>query len=270
MSIRVMSRVWKSSRAKGGELLVLLGIADHADDHGYAFPSVSTLAQKARLTVRQVQRVLKQLVARGELQIQKGKGPHGCHLFLVANCPGDNLSQVTSASLRGDIRDATGVTSVSPEPSNRNINKSSMGTSLERDALIIRFWDAYPARNGKKLEKDETERRFNKLSDEDQELAIKAATHYAASAQVREGIGIRDPKRFIRDGKGNEPWRDWLEPEQPKAARINGNGAAKTCTKRVRHQGDQFLRACGQPAVKGNGAGEPRCAEHAQQGTAHA
>src|SRR5437879_5273234 len=62
MSIKVMSLVWEHSRATGGDLLVLLAIADHAhDDGGGAWPSVETLAKMARLTERQVQRALRHL-----------------------------------------------------------------------------------------------------------------------------------------------------------------------------------------------------------------
>ena len=77
------------------------------------------------------------------------------------------------------------------------------------------FWKVYPARNGKKLERTETLRRFLLLSDADQALAVLAATHYAASQLVQDGKGTRDPKRFLCDGKNNEPWRDWLTPEVP-------------------------------------------------------
>ena len=34
MSIKVQSHVWEHSPAKGGELLILLAIADFADDNG--------------------------------------------------------------------------------------------------------------------------------------------------------------------------------------------------------------------------------------------
>lgn len=96
----------------------------------------------------------------------------------------------------------------------------------EGDIRFQAFWDSYPPRNGKKLEKPETRRRFLALPAAEQFLAIQAARHYAASERVRDGVGIKDPKRFLRDGMGNEPWRDWLDPEQPKAASVNCNGAS--------------------------------------------
>lgn len=77
MSINVMSAIWKSSQATGGELLVLLAIADFADDDGMAYPSVSTLGKKSRLSARQVQRAIRRLTALGELAIETGKGRMG-------------------------------------------------------------------------------------------------------------------------------------------------------------------------------------------------
>ena len=67
MSIRVMSHVWEHSQHKGGDLLLLLAIADHADDHGQAFPSIKLLAQKTRMTERNVQLVIKRLTHSIEL-----------------------------------------------------------------------------------------------------------------------------------------------------------------------------------------------------------
>jgi hypothetical protein len=87
MSIKVMSRVWEGSRQSGGALLVLLAIADFADDDGLAFPSVRTLARKARLSERQVQRVLAELPAAGELVVRPGAGRQGAHLFRVTGGP---------------------------------------------------------------------------------------------------------------------------------------------------------------------------------------
>src|SRR5262249_22305654 len=61
MSIKVMTRVWTHSQRKDGELLVMLALADFANDAGECWPSILTLAQKARLTERQTRRVLKRL-----------------------------------------------------------------------------------------------------------------------------------------------------------------------------------------------------------------
>lgn len=56
-----MSAVWDSGQYDGGALLVLLAMADYADDKHECWPSVSALARKSRLSDRQVNRILRQL-----------------------------------------------------------------------------------------------------------------------------------------------------------------------------------------------------------------
>jgi Helix-turn-helix domain len=67
MSIKVMTEVWESSSTKGGARLVLLALADYANDEGYCHPGVERLALKSALTERNVQFILRELEARGEL-----------------------------------------------------------------------------------------------------------------------------------------------------------------------------------------------------------
>lgn len=83
MSIRVMTAVWDGSEADGGALLVLLAIADFANDRGMAFPSVARLARKARRSKRQVFAILKQLQAMGELRVESGGGRHEVNRYHV-------------------------------------------------------------------------------------------------------------------------------------------------------------------------------------------
>lgn len=71
MSQRATTRVWESSKMKGGSLLVLLAIADYANDVGRnAFPSTHTLAWKSRLTFRQVRQILTTLQEANELLVE--------------------------------------------------------------------------------------------------------------------------------------------------------------------------------------------------------
>lgn len=64
-----MTLVWDRSTHSGGELLVLLALADYAGEDGVAWPSVRTLARKSRLKERQVQYCLRSLAASGEIEI---------------------------------------------------------------------------------------------------------------------------------------------------------------------------------------------------------
>src|SRR5690606_4221675 len=67
MSIKVMSRVWEESKQKANKLLMLLALADNANDAGYAYPSVNTLAKKVRVNRRNAQKIIDTLEADGDL-----------------------------------------------------------------------------------------------------------------------------------------------------------------------------------------------------------
>ena len=83
MSIQVMSRIWAESHQRGGSLLVLLAIADFANDEGCAFPSVHTLANKSRLSESQVHHILRGLQISRELRIDRNAGPHRSNIYRV-------------------------------------------------------------------------------------------------------------------------------------------------------------------------------------------
>lgn len=83
MAIDVMTRVWKQSKQKGSELLLLLGIADHCDDDGVCWPSIKKLAEKSRMSERQTQRNIDSLIENGELYVEKTVGRHNCNKYFV-------------------------------------------------------------------------------------------------------------------------------------------------------------------------------------------
>ena len=69
---------------KGGDLLVLLAIADYADEDFRAWPSQKTLARKARMDERNVRRVLQRLHVAGEILIERG-----AHVIVGRGKPAD-------------------------------------------------------------------------------------------------------------------------------------------------------------------------------------
>lgn len=82
------------------------------------------------------------------------------------------------------------------------------------------FWKNYPARNGKKIGKDTTFDYFCDLKPCEVLVCIQAAKNYADSEMVSDGIGIKDPQRFLISGRGKQKtqfWREWVEPEKKTA-----------------------------------------------------
>lgn len=237
MSIKLLDRGWRFSNAKGGDLLVLLGIADFANDEGIAYPSIPTLAKKARLTPRNAQRAIRRLIAAGELGIEEGKGPHRTHLYRIilserAEIEGCRNVRVTKS--QDDIRDGRRVTFQPSNPSEETVIKreilQSDNLSSSEQQAFEEFWKLYPARRGKKLEKNTALAKFKLLNHQDQQLVIAAARNYSTSEMVFKGIGIKDPHRFLQNGKGDQPWRDWITPEEKPKEHCNG-------TNQQRHSG---------------------------------
>lgn len=70
MSVRVSTLVWGRSQAKGHVLLLLLALADQANDEGYCWPKQSTLARRLRLgSDRAVRKAIDAAQALGELTV---------------------------------------------------------------------------------------------------------------------------------------------------------------------------------------------------------
>jgi hypothetical protein len=135
--------------------MVLLIIADHASDDGTeAWPSQATIATKASISIRTVQRAVNSLVAAGYLWMEKGAGgsancredrrPHR-YTINIKRLRGDTES---TREDRGDFDDINGATLATPtgrqsRPMNHP-NKPFKETS-EFDL----FWKSYPIKVGK-------------------------------------------------------------------------------------------------------------------------
>jgi hypothetical protein len=151
LSIKVMTAVWSTSAQSGNALLILLAIADFADDAGVAWPSITTIARKARVAERTAQRIIRHLEKQGELTVEDGAGSRaGTHRFTVTPAAGqqlelaatrgdtrdrgDKLAPLPNGARRGDTSVTGGVTQASPEPpGNRQSDPS--GTAQIESAL---------------------------------------------------------------------------------------------------------------------------------------
>jgi helix-turn-helix protein len=136
MSIAIMTQVWQRSQHKGSELLLLLALADNANDQGVAYPSRRTLAKKTRMSDRHVKRLVQVLIRSGELVVHFGSGPRGCNEYQITLAGGQDVPRRISSgghpgSKRGDI-------AVSPESDTEPREKEDFSlspTDLKRVGL---------------------------------------------------------------------------------------------------------------------------------------
>ena len=110
-----MAQVWKIDLPPM-EKLVLLALADCANDEGKAWPAASTLMRKTNASESSVRRAVQSLIATGHLQ--QHQRPGTSPVYLVHPCHSDTPVTVTPLS----PRQGRGVT-MTPKPS-RTINTS--------------------------------------------------------------------------------------------------------------------------------------------------
>lgn len=85
MSIKIMSAIWENGPLGLSEAMLLLAIADYCNDEGECWPSVGSLARKARMTDRGVQKISARLCEAGWLEIEIGGGRKNCNLYRIKN-----------------------------------------------------------------------------------------------------------------------------------------------------------------------------------------
>lgn len=108
MSVKVMHWVFEESQSRGNTRLVLLAIADWAGDNGGdAWPSLTSIADKARVSRRTAIRCVEELVHMGELTRTHGGGKRGQggvsngYRILMKQCQPVTTSEATSGDTHG-------------------------------------------------------------------------------------------------------------------------------------------------------------------------
>ncbi|ABF63527.1 hypothetical protein TM1040_0794 [Ruegeria sp. TM1040] len=82
-----MSAVFESETLGATERLIMLALADHADDEGRCYPSITRLCQRTGLGERAVQTNIRKLQAQGYVEIIPGAGRNGSNLYFVRPTP---------------------------------------------------------------------------------------------------------------------------------------------------------------------------------------
>ena len=83
MSIRIMTNVWERSDINPTQKLVLLALADWANDEGLCWPSIDRLCQKSGLKRRSVQMAIHAMEEQGILQREEVVGK-GCKYWILS------------------------------------------------------------------------------------------------------------------------------------------------------------------------------------------
>jgi len=124
MSIKVMSRVWEHSQHGGSTLLMLLALADWADDWGYCYPSHATIARKIRSGERNVYYLLRKLEESGEIRIiNRGRGGRTSETSIYQVIVGMNADEIAESEKLSPIGASVSPANFAP-PANFSPEKS--------------------------------------------------------------------------------------------------------------------------------------------------
>lgn len=87
MSIKIMSAIFESETLGPTERLIMLALADHADDTGRCYPSMQRLCQRTGLSERAVQTNIKKLQGQGYIKVVSGGGKGRPNIYFVSANP---------------------------------------------------------------------------------------------------------------------------------------------------------------------------------------
>jgi hypothetical protein len=231
MSIKIMTAVWEHSRATGTDRLVLLALADIADDNGECWPSVAHIAHKCRIDPRTTQRRIRSLQKLGEVVVVVGGGKSSTaggtrsnRYRIVVHLPeeeegGDLPPHGTDA--RGGVAQTPGggVAQTPPEPSLLTVIEPSIAHCASAQPFEADFavaWGQYP----KKLDRGRaftaySARRRSGVSADD---LLSATKFYADAVDGTDPKYIKYPATFYGT---DQPFLDFVDgiPEALKANR---------------------------------------------------
>jgi hypothetical protein len=138
MSNAALNAVFQHSKSEGLARLIMLSIADRADDRGRAFCGAGDLSRRANADRRNVFRSLKTLRATGELEVMPRKGIGGCNAYRITL---DQWHNATSGNTSLGAQKAQSRGNTPPKPNRTQYSAQEVGFS--------EFWKAYPLKIAK-------------------------------------------------------------------------------------------------------------------------
>ena len=149
MSIKAMSWAWEQPTTSSGEKLVLLALADHANDDGQCWPGMERIGIKCGMGKRQVSNHVQKLIESGLVSTtRRCRDDHKYSTYLYQL----NLSSSGNGVPPGQEKPSSaGPAEVEfrAEPSVKNRKKEPSLSSSSVDDGFDQFWTIYPRKVGK-------------------------------------------------------------------------------------------------------------------------
>lgn len=129
MSIKLMSEVWEHAPVGGGDLLLLLRLADASSDSTrMSWESTATLATRTRMSQRNVFVCLANLAKAGLIEsVSKAEAPSESHRYK------STVRRITERETWGEDESVTAITLQQKREQFRRLRENYWGTLMERD-----------------------------------------------------------------------------------------------------------------------------------------
>jgi len=156
MSFAWTNAVWENSKSSGTSRVIMLALADHADDNGICWPSISRLARYANVDRRNIFRHLEALIKAGEIKIS-GKGFRGVNKYQITLPTGGNIAtggesvtgDETATCTSGDTVMGTGDETATQTINEPSLNLQSCSKHRSVDDEFDGWWTLYPRKVAK-------------------------------------------------------------------------------------------------------------------------
>jgi len=215
MSNKVLTAVFDHSKSKNATRLVLLSLADRANDAGHCWCGINDIASRANLSRAKVFAAINEAEQIGELVRRSRGGQKFCNAYTVQiqDRPDSGPSRIETETVQS--LDCTRPKS-GPKPSLTQRNRTcSSKDERARDCDFEKFWSAYPRKQGKKNAAKAWEKSKAMIPDIDDLLAI-LETHKASTAWNKDsGQFIPHPTTWLN----HERWKDDVQTQCSKPQR---------------------------------------------------
>ncbi|OZA17972.1 MAG: hypothetical protein B7Y02_02025 [Rhodobacterales bacterium 17-64-5] len=206
MSILYSGRVWAREDLGTYERIVLLCLADHADDQGRCFPSIARICTRCGMKERGVQGVLQRLVQRGLVIVEAGGGRRISNRYqikLAASFGSSPQRAGDTAQTPHPIQETPQAIPESPHPVRGNL-QGNIRESSEEDPLVVPRLEKHPKSRGSPLPEGWVPSLKNLSDAQDQNFSEEEIQH--ESRQFKDYHMARGS--IFKDW--DAAWRNWL------------------------------------------------------------
>lgn len=203
----------RGERLDAFEKLVYLALLSRANEEGFAWPSMPTLAEDAGCSERTVQERLRRLSERGLVGIEKR--------FREDGSPTSNLYRVEVFRPRNSRttppqelhQGGAGVADKERTIEERTIEEHS--SSPDGDGAFDRFWNVYPRKAGKQAAVKAWAKAIKSTSPD---VIVDGASRFAADPNLPEKQFIPHPATWLNAGRWDDEPLPGRKPEQQQHA----------------------------------------------------